>query len=171
MKSIFASRQQKKGATLVDYGILVGLLSVVSIGALLLTGNVINTTFEDAESEISSSQSASGGPQQPAQDLVLAAHVFGSPVTEGIPFSFDFNTLLSSTGGYTPGTVTWSVITPPPALPDGLVLNPVTGVLSGTFPGEGVAGGTVETFTFTVRATDGVETVERTYTIDSLEAA
>jgi len=171
MTRTLASRLQKKGATLVDYGILVGLLSVVSIGALLLTGNVINTTFEDAESEISSSQDATGGPQQQAQDLVLAPHVFGSPVTEGVPFSFDFNTLLSATGGYTPGTVTWSMITPPPALPLGIVLNPVTGVLGGTFPGEGAAGGTIETFTFTVRATDGVETVERTYTIDSLEGA
>lgn len=52
----------------------------------------------------------------------------------GKPYSFDFksaNTLsLSGTGAPLPTALTWSMITG--ALPDGLALNPATGVVSGT---------------------------------------
>lgn len=42
-----------KGAALVEYGILVGLIAVVSIAAVIVLGNTINTVFSDVASTLS----------------------------------------------------------------------------------------------------------------------
>jgi len=42
-----------KGAALVEYGILVGLIAVVSIAAVILLGNTINTVFSNVASTLS----------------------------------------------------------------------------------------------------------------------
>lgn len=47
-----------KGAALVEYGILVGLIAVLAIGAVLLLGQEIQATFEKVTSELSSNLTA-----------------------------------------------------------------------------------------------------------------
>lgn len=42
-----------KGAALVEYGILVGLIAVLAIGAVLALGEEIQATFETVESTLS----------------------------------------------------------------------------------------------------------------------
>jgi pilus assembly protein Flp/PilA len=39
-------RRDEEGAALVEYGMLVGLIAVVCIGAVTLLGTTINTVFE-----------------------------------------------------------------------------------------------------------------------------
>lgn len=41
-----------KGAALVEYGILVGLIAVLAIGAVLALGNEINSTFETVQTTL-----------------------------------------------------------------------------------------------------------------------
>lgn len=43
-----------KGAALVEYGILVGLIAVLAIGAVLALGEEINKTFETVQTTLSS---------------------------------------------------------------------------------------------------------------------
>ena len=42
-----------KGAALVEYGILVGLIAVLAIGAVLTLGQEVNDTFETVTSTLS----------------------------------------------------------------------------------------------------------------------
>ena len=51
-----------KGAALVEYGILVGLIAVLAIGAVLALGEEIQSTFQTVESTLSSNlDSATSG--------------------------------------------------------------------------------------------------------------
>ncbi|MBI5360697.1 MAG: putative Ig domain-containing protein [Planctomycetes bacterium] len=70
--------------------------------------------------------------------------------------SGSYNQAITVTGGVTP--YTWAIISG--SLPDGLALNTVTGVISGTADTPG-------TFIFTIRATDAnLQAFDETYTID-----
>lgn len=44
-----APRDDEKGASMVEYGLLVGLIAIVVIGALELLGTGISDLFNDAE--------------------------------------------------------------------------------------------------------------------------
>lgn len=44
-----------KGAALVEYGILVGLIAVLAIGAVMALGGQIQETFQKVSSELSTS--------------------------------------------------------------------------------------------------------------------
>jgi len=51
-----------KGAALVEYGILVGLIAVLAIGAVLALGEEIQSTFQTVDTTLSSNvQSATSG--------------------------------------------------------------------------------------------------------------
>jgi len=52
-----------KGAALVEYGILVGLIAVLAIGAVLALGGEIRDTFEGVASQLSSSLAAAEAAQ------------------------------------------------------------------------------------------------------------
>ena len=49
-----------KGAALVEYGILVGLIAVLAIAAVLTLGQEINATFEAVGTSLDSNLSAAG---------------------------------------------------------------------------------------------------------------
>ena len=50
-----------KGAALVEYGILVGLIAVLAISAVLTLGQEIRGTFDTVNSTLSSSMTAANG--------------------------------------------------------------------------------------------------------------
>lgn len=50
-----------KGAALVEYGILVGLIAVLAIGAVLALGEEIRATFETVETTLSSNLATATG--------------------------------------------------------------------------------------------------------------
>lgn len=54
--------RQRDGASLVDYGMLTGLISVIAIGAVLGTGTEIRDLFRDAGTEIAERRTGTGGP-------------------------------------------------------------------------------------------------------------
>ena len=45
----------EEGATLVEYGLLVGLLSIVAIASIVLVGQYVNGAFDKVQSEMASS--------------------------------------------------------------------------------------------------------------------
>lgn len=45
----------EEGATLVEYGLLVGLLSIVAIASIVLVGKYVNGAFDQAQSEMAGS--------------------------------------------------------------------------------------------------------------------
>jgi pilus assembly protein Flp/PilA len=49
-----------KGAALVEYGILVGLIAVLAISAVLALGEEVNTTFIAVESSLGASLASAG---------------------------------------------------------------------------------------------------------------
>ncbi len=59
MKSLTASVRRfakgEEGATLVEYGLLVGLLSIVAIASIVLVGKFVNGAFDQVQSEMSDS--------------------------------------------------------------------------------------------------------------------
>ena len=54
--------RQHDGASLVDYGILTGLISVLAIGAVFGTGTEIRNLFQDVGTEIAERRTGPGGP-------------------------------------------------------------------------------------------------------------
>ena len=67
MRSFFATiasrlRRDQRGATAVEYGIMVALIAVVIIVAVTLLGNNLNSTFQDVACKVQGkSYSATGG--------------------------------------------------------------------------------------------------------------
>ena len=59
MKSLTQSVRRfakgEEGATLVEYGLLVGLLSIVAIASIVLVGRFVNGAFDQVQSEMSDS--------------------------------------------------------------------------------------------------------------------
>ena len=51
MKAATRLLHARKGAALVEYGILVGMISVLSIGAVLALGEEVSETFETIEAQ------------------------------------------------------------------------------------------------------------------------
>jgi pilus assembly protein Flp/PilA len=47
-------RQDEKGAALVEYGLLVGLIAVICVGAVTLLGQEISTAFSIIAADLSS---------------------------------------------------------------------------------------------------------------------
>jgi pilus assembly protein Flp/PilA len=45
----------EEGATLVEYGLLVGLLSIVAIASIVLVGKFVNGAFDQVQTEMSAS--------------------------------------------------------------------------------------------------------------------
>lgn len=52
--------KQEEGATLVEYGLLVGLLSIVAVASIVLVGKFVNGAFNKVQTEMSDA----GIPQQ-----------------------------------------------------------------------------------------------------------
>lgn len=42
----------EEGATLVEYGLLVGLLSITAVGSIVLVGKFVNGAFDKVQSEM-----------------------------------------------------------------------------------------------------------------------
>ena len=57
--------RQRDGASLVDYGMLTGLISVIAIGAILGTGTEIRDLFRDAGTEVGERMPWAGGTPNP----------------------------------------------------------------------------------------------------------
>ena len=57
---MFINKKPTRGAALIEYGILVGLVSVLAIGAVLATGNKVSDIFSDAQYMLASSISNDG---------------------------------------------------------------------------------------------------------------
>lgn len=54
MKQLFMQFiKEEDGATMVEYAILVALISVVAIATIVLIGEEVNTSFETVETELS----------------------------------------------------------------------------------------------------------------------
>jgi pilus assembly protein Flp/PilA len=75
MKST-TSRAGKRGATIVEYSLLAGLISVVAIGAVAALGNQVDETFSTATSALSSSAQAAAGNEAAAISEQLSAVTF-----------------------------------------------------------------------------------------------
>lgn len=44
--------RDEEGATLVEYGLLVGLLSIVAVGSIVLVGKFVNGAFDKVQTEM-----------------------------------------------------------------------------------------------------------------------
>jgi len=70
-------RGAERGSTLVDYGILVGLVSATAIGALVLLGGKVNTAFDNAgqvlSGEVRTADGSGSVAPPPARTLEVAA--------------------------------------------------------------------------------------------------
>jgi pilus assembly protein Flp/PilA len=53
--------KQDEGASLVEYGLLVGLIAVVCIGAIALLGTSIKGMFTEVGTEVEAAADAAGG--------------------------------------------------------------------------------------------------------------
>lgn len=57
MKQLFMQFiKEEDGATMVEYAILVALISVVAIATIVLIGNDVNTAFQSVETQLGGSQ-------------------------------------------------------------------------------------------------------------------
>lgn len=54
MKKLIAFANSEKGAALVEYGILVGLIAVLAIAAVLALGEQVRTVFETVDNTLAS---------------------------------------------------------------------------------------------------------------------
>ena len=52
VQSIKSFWRDEEGATLVEYGLLIGLLSVVAIASIVLVGQYVNGAFDKVQSEM-----------------------------------------------------------------------------------------------------------------------
>ncbi|GAA1523941.1 Flp family type IVb pilin [Nocardioides humi] len=53
------AKMEERGATAVEYGLLVALIAAVIIGAVVILGGKLNTAFEDVNSELSGAATGS----------------------------------------------------------------------------------------------------------------
>ena len=53
--------RDEEGATLVEYGLLIGLLSVVAIASIVLVGQYVNGAFDKVQSEMAGAGIPQGG--------------------------------------------------------------------------------------------------------------
>lgn len=60
MKKMMKKMKNVKGAALVEYGILVGLIAVLAISAVLALGEQVETTFTAVSNELASSLASAG---------------------------------------------------------------------------------------------------------------
>lgn len=58
--SVVRFLRNEEGATLVEYGLLVGLLSITAVGSVVLVGKFVNGAFNQVQTEMSEN----GIPQQ-----------------------------------------------------------------------------------------------------------
>jgi len=130
-------RFRRRGGSLLEYGLLLGLIAALALIVVSTTGGKIGALFGTAGGSVDVALSGAGGTVgAPAAPLVLTGSLAGGRVG-----SF-YSQTLSATAQ---NPVTWSVATG--ALPPGLTLAASTGVVSGTPTTAGTA-------PFTVQATD-----------------
>jgi alpha-tubulin suppressor-like RCC1 family protein/Flp pilus assembly pilin Flp len=129
------SRLRSLGAALVEYIVLMALIAVVLLGAVLSFGSDVRDLYAVDIPVGSTTVDGDGGPVPVVATVALAPTArFQTRVDE--PFTFDFKTLATLTGESAPGVpwvssdLTWTL--PAEQLPDGLTVDPASGVLSGT---------------------------------------
>jgi pilus assembly protein Flp/PilA len=62
MKQLFMQFiKEEDGATMVEYAILVALISVVAIGTIFLVGGEVNTAFTDVNAKLTNPSGGTGG--------------------------------------------------------------------------------------------------------------
>ncbi len=52
---------EDRGATAIEYGLIAGLIAVVIIGALTVTGTSLNTVFENVSTKLEETAGGGGG--------------------------------------------------------------------------------------------------------------
>lgn len=138
---------RKKGAMLVEYGLIVGLIAMGVLASSFLLGDRVRITFCIAATEIQENLGmevtgdCQDSDQEVVEDLVGTPVLNFSPVglteAEGVfvlnsqrtvPYSLDLSSYLS-TENIDPSGVTWSISGD---VPPGFTLDPQTGVFSGT---------------------------------------
>jgi pilus assembly protein Flp/PilA len=67
------STSTRRGAALIEYGLLVGLVAVVAIGSVSTLGEEIDGTFANVTAELSSN-TAGASTEAPARTPVAMAH-------------------------------------------------------------------------------------------------
>jgi pilus assembly protein Flp/PilA len=144
----------RKGATLVEYGVMVGLVSVITIAAVALTGREVTETLETSGTAIESASVDAPESEAPAGEIMIEAGSLATTNTVG--GTYDSTATAVGVGSYVPGSITWSIVSG--NLPDGLALTPITGRIQGS-PTQ------IEVATFTLQATDGTATDTQEFTI------
>ncbi|GAB5390209.1 MAG: hypothetical protein Alpg2KO_31770 [Alphaproteobacteria bacterium] len=150
--------QTRKGASVLGYGMVVGLISVISLAAITNVGQSGKSLFGEVSDQMgtvtgdgsgSGSEAASGptdsGPPVWSTNAALGSVNFGTSV----------NITLSASDA--DGAVTYSSAD----LPSWLALDGSTGALSGMAVAEGEVGAT----SFTVTASQGGDTVDRLFNL------
>ena len=164
-------RNASLGAALVEYVMLLGLLSIVAIASVTSLGikveevycTAANALSDDANPDclIATGPEVPGGsdpdPIAPETEISLAAATL-PPAMVGQPYSFNFSSLLTSSG-----TINWQVGGGAGPLPANMTLDALTGFTTGTPVLE-------EDASFEIVATDGTDEARRVYTIRVGEA-
>jgi Flp pilus assembly pilin Flp len=81
-------RFNAKGASLIEYSMLAGLISVISIAAVFSTGQSITGIFENIESEVASANQAAGnGSSSETSEVALATwSITAAHFDDGAPY-------------------------------------------------------------------------------------
>jgi Flp pilus assembly pilin Flp len=143
-------RRDRKGAGLIEYGILLALLGATSAGMVAAFGQIF---LQQMDEIVSQQQNAFA---YAATDGVgrLSLTGYNPPNgAVGAAYTFDMATLFTSRGLFEDGeTPFWTALD----LPDGLTINAATGVVGGTPTNAG-------TTTATITVDQGDASVQRTY--------
>ncbi|GAB5390210.1 MAG: hypothetical protein Alpg2KO_31780 [Alphaproteobacteria bacterium] len=148
----------RKGASVLGYGMVVGLISVISLAAITNVGQSGNSLFGEVSDQMGtvtgggsgSGSEASSGPAESDPPVWSTNAALGS-----VNFGASVNITLSATDA--DGAVTYSSAD----LPSWLALDGSTGALSGMAVAEGEVGAT----SFTVTASQGGDTVDRLFNL------
>ncbi|GAB5388332.1 MAG: hypothetical protein Alpg2KO_13000 [Alphaproteobacteria bacterium] len=156
MSIIPARYRQKRAASVLSYGLVLGLIGVIALATLDQVGSQTTTLFERVATSTGEAAGLGSGDaaeaDQPGPDWVTGADL--GTVAEGEVFG---PVTISATGS---GTVTYTVLTPPVDAA-GLSFDAGAGSFSGT-----AAQVSQETVVeFQIRATDDEGSVDRTFQI------
>lgn len=160
-----------RAASGVEYGVIVGLVAVLSIVAVQASGERISAIFANAGQQVSDKMAGAveavvdvgagvgAGVSDVAEEILIFLTGGVLPaVDNATALSFDFSTPdFLSVEGVEPTEVSWSEGSIP--LPAGLALDPDLGVVSGAVAADGQ-------YSFEIVATAGAEEARAVYTID-----
>ena len=91
MRSFFILKNKKKGSSLAEIGILIGLVAILSVGAISVLGDTINTNFLNATSSLGSPSKQTAGQPTIEKSYKNCNELYDDGQTESGVYAIDVN--------------------------------------------------------------------------------